>query len=358
MKNENGALSYVFQYKDHLGNVRVSYAKNPQTQVLEIIEENNYYPFGLKHKGYNDYLPIANKYKYNGKELQDELGLNMYDMDMRQYDPAIARWIVQDPIVHHNQSPYSAFNGNPVYWADPSGMAGAHYNWNTGGYENGSGQSISFSEAMGSYGLNTDGSKKSDEAESTITLANINPKDAFGYEKKYSRTMAVLRQLRGYVKSNPEIMKKLSEWSGYSTMEVLDKLKYSNSSILMGIRELESKNQYNPEGLTESSKFFYLNIGNAERLETLKINDELQVYSFFVAITILHEFVHAGRKANKLGEPDEMGWGWEQDTFGGHIINGSFYKDKDKDYFSENKGLVKKYKWSFKDAEYKLPPLF
>lgn len=45
------------------------------------------------------------KYKYNGKELQDELGLNMYAMDMRQYDPAIARWVVQDPVVHHNMSP-------------------------------------------------------------------------------------------------------------------------------------------------------------------------------------------------------------------------------------------------------------
>src|SRR5690625_250486 len=62
-------------------------------------------------------------YRYNGKEFQDELGLNMYSMDMRQYDPAIARWVVQDPIVHLNQSPYSSFDGNPVYWADPSGAA-------------------------------------------------------------------------------------------------------------------------------------------------------------------------------------------------------------------------------------------
>ncbi|MFA5619121.1 MAG: RHS repeat-associated core domain-containing protein, partial [Weeksellaceae bacterium] len=101
---------------------------------------NHYYPFGMKHSVYvpadkkifglnpgeeelkikvvtkTDYL-----YKYNGKEWQDELGLNMYAMDMRQYDPAIARWVVQDPVVHLNQSPYSSFDGNPVYWADPSG---------------------------------------------------------------------------------------------------------------------------------------------------------------------------------------------------------------------------------------------
>ena len=60
-------------------------------------------------------------YKYNGKEWQDELSLNMYDMDMRQYDPAIARWVVQDPVIHHDFSPYSAFDNNPVFWADPSG---------------------------------------------------------------------------------------------------------------------------------------------------------------------------------------------------------------------------------------------
>lgn len=38
----------------------------------------------------------------------------------------------------------------------------------------------------------------------------------------------------------------------------------------MDIRELKSKNQDDPAGLTESSKFFYLNIGHAEFLETLK----------------------------------------------------------------------------------------
>ena len=61
------------------------------------------------------------KYKYNGKEYQDELGLNMYDMDMRQYDPAIGRWIVQDPVVHLSVSPYTAFENNPVIFSDPTG---------------------------------------------------------------------------------------------------------------------------------------------------------------------------------------------------------------------------------------------
>ncbi|WP_415782698.1 RHS repeat-associated core domain-containing protein, partial [Flavobacterium jumunjinense] len=69
------------------------------------------------------------QYKYNGKELQTELGLNMYDMDMRDYDPAIGRWVNQDPIVHFGMSPYSAFDNNPVFWADPSGADSEMPSW-------------------------------------------------------------------------------------------------------------------------------------------------------------------------------------------------------------------------------------
>ena len=113
----------MFQYKDHLGNVRVSYAKNPQSQVLEIIEENNYYPFGLKHKGYNDYLATNNKYKYNGKELQDELGLGMYDYGFRNYDPSLGRWINIDPLAEKSRrwSPYNYCINNPIRFIDPDG---------------------------------------------------------------------------------------------------------------------------------------------------------------------------------------------------------------------------------------------
>ncbi|WP_128414704.1 DUF6443 domain-containing protein [Flavobacterium sp. Root901] len=162
--NNAGTLSYVFQYKDHLGNVRLSYAKNVSSGLTDIIEENNYYAFGLEHQGYNN-IPkfaygssAAEQYKYNGKELQDELGLGMFAMDARQYDPAIARWIVQDPILHHSQSPYSAFDNNPAYWKDPSGADGEHYDWNKNMYVNSQGDQVSFGETMASQGLNQDGS--------------------------------------------------------------------------------------------------------------------------------------------------------------------------------------------------------
>lgn len=76
----SNAFNYVYNYTDHLGNVRLSYQKEANGS-LKVLEENNYYPFGLKHSGYNN-TNLANvnyKYKYNGKKLQDELSLNLYD---------------------------------------------------------------------------------------------------------------------------------------------------------------------------------------------------------------------------------------------------------------------------------------
>lgn len=61
------------------------------------------------------------KYKFENKELQDELGLNLYDFGLRQYDPAIGRWTSMDPVTHFEQSPYVAFDNNPVFWTDPDG---------------------------------------------------------------------------------------------------------------------------------------------------------------------------------------------------------------------------------------------
>ncbi|WP_394775873.1 DUF6443 domain-containing protein [Flavobacterium sp.] len=115
------SYKYVYQYKDHLGNIRLSYDKN-----LVIQEENNYYPFGLKHEGYNIVkIGVENKYKYNGKELQDELGLNMYDYGSRLYDPARAGWGNIDPLAEkmRRYSPYNYCFDNPMRFTDPDGMA-------------------------------------------------------------------------------------------------------------------------------------------------------------------------------------------------------------------------------------------
>ncbi|WP_376778755.1 RHS repeat domain-containing protein, partial [Chryseobacterium taichungense] len=76
---------YIYNYVDHLGNVRVSYFHNGSS--IEVLEENNYYPFGLKHEGYNALAGNPSyQYKYNGKELQET---GMYDYGARFYMPDI-----------------------------------------------------------------------------------------------------------------------------------------------------------------------------------------------------------------------------------------------------------------------------
>ncbi len=124
-------FSYIYQYMDYLGNVRLSYQDADNDGSIdpanEIIEENNYYPFGLEHKGYNNIVNgTENNYQtFMGKEHQQELGLETYDFGARNYDPALGRWMNLDPLAEQmrRHSPYNFAFDNPIRFIDPDGMA-------------------------------------------------------------------------------------------------------------------------------------------------------------------------------------------------------------------------------------------
>lgn len=79
-----------------------------------------YYPFGMTVTTYIS--GAENKFKYNGKELEDEHGLNWYHYGVRYYDPQLGRWHTMDP-VDEFYSPYVYVGNNPVRFIDPDGMA-------------------------------------------------------------------------------------------------------------------------------------------------------------------------------------------------------------------------------------------
>ena len=99
------------------------------TSQTVIVEESNYYPFGLKHKGYNNVISsngnsTAQKMGFGGKELNEELGLEWHDFGARNYDASLGRWMNLDPLAEQmrRHSPYNYAFNNPVYWIDPDGM--------------------------------------------------------------------------------------------------------------------------------------------------------------------------------------------------------------------------------------------
>ncbi|WP_431160696.1 M91 family zinc metallopeptidase [Flagellimonas beolgyonensis] len=130
--NGQGGYDYVYQYKDHLGNIRLSYTDGDGNGSIdpnaEIVEESNYYPFGLKHKGYNEVVSsfgnsVAQMWKFGGKEYEDDLGKNTVAYEWRDYDPAIGRFGKIDRFAEKYESinPYHFAANNPIYYVDIQG---------------------------------------------------------------------------------------------------------------------------------------------------------------------------------------------------------------------------------------------
>jgi RHS repeat-associated protein len=117
---ENGYIQngrYHYFIKDYLGNNRMVIDEDGM-----IIQTNNYYPFGMSQltdASQQDSVP----YKFSGKELESESGLNLYDFSARFYDASTGRFGQIDPMSekYYWISPYTYCNNNPTRYVDLDG---------------------------------------------------------------------------------------------------------------------------------------------------------------------------------------------------------------------------------------------
>ena len=107
---------YHYYLTDHLGNNRVVVNASGT-----LVQKNHYYPFGSIFAGTTG--PDKQPYKYNGKELDQMHGLNLYDYSARYYESTVGRFTSVDPMAekYYSISPYAYCLNNPLRFTDPTG---------------------------------------------------------------------------------------------------------------------------------------------------------------------------------------------------------------------------------------------
>ncbi len=100
------------------------------------MQENHYYPFGMVMNGpWMDDTARNMPYQYNGKELNEDFGLNWNDFGFRWYDATLGRFPSVDPIISEFPylTPYNYASNSPISKIDLHGLQGLDVNlfWGT-----------------------------------------------------------------------------------------------------------------------------------------------------------------------------------------------------------------------------------
>jgi len=173
-----------YDLRDHLGNTRVTFSDLNNDGLVndaEILQSNNYYPFGLNMEMNTNGAQGNNKYQYNGKEWNDDFGLGLNDYGARMYDPAIGRWNSVDPLAEkmRRYSPYNYGFDNPIKTIDPDGMMGMNFDAG-GGSEGHTGEAQTGYQESGGF------SHDNDNAQINPDVANIGGKSDFKSGEEHS----------------------------------------------------------------------------------------------------------------------------------------------------------------------------
>ena len=170
---QNGTWQNEFDYKDHLGNTRVSFKANG-TQ-LEKVAETAFDPWGVVLNGLGQQNAFQNRFEMQGKESEKTFGLNRINFGARTVNPTTGIFDRADPLadIAPSFSPFAYVNNNPVLMIDPDGMKtvwNGQYGDKSAYNDDETGESRSWEQVQSELGMGGGGeSIESDEGKKSNT---------------------------------------------------------------------------------------------------------------------------------------------------------------------------------------------
>ncbi len=112
----NGLRDTTYNHYDGLGSLRRTTCGDYGCLSM-VSQEFEYDPWG-NLRMLSGWAP---EFTFTGQQWDDDLGINLFYLRNRYYDPAIGRFTTPDPLLS-DLNPYSYANNNPVMLVDPSGL--------------------------------------------------------------------------------------------------------------------------------------------------------------------------------------------------------------------------------------------
>jgi RHS repeat-associated protein len=118
LSNEGSVQQDVF-----FDDFKVTHTKSP------IVQQDDYYPFGLTFNSYQRENATPNRWKFQGQEHVDDLGLNWDSFKWRNHQPDIGRFFNVDPLAekYYYNSPYAFSENKVVAHVEIEGLEAAEY---------------------------------------------------------------------------------------------------------------------------------------------------------------------------------------------------------------------------------------
>ncbi len=117
-----GKYIHEFSYKDHLGNLRLSFRDSLANNNKPIITQQNAFdPWGLSLTGIDNVKQsgVKDNFGFNGIEFNDLT--KTFDAKFRSLDAQTGRWWGIDPKPDYSISSYASMKNNPISYTDPLG---------------------------------------------------------------------------------------------------------------------------------------------------------------------------------------------------------------------------------------------